>query len=305
MPGPGDAGDHRAMGAGDRVRLVAALDSIAARLGGEVEPFGEMGLQVRGPGGERLAWGGRPRYLGRLPVPVDTARVFTSRTRMYTLLVRVEPLPGGGLLVVDLPLEVNYRINNRFLRSTGLAEVLGERWGERIFFNFTMGEHRGLLRWQDGAPEREEPQVRYTTGEGLRILGIVYSRQGLPLAHLRVNGDPYETVVADGESRRAFRAGLLVVLAVIVIARWTYAAFGKRVAPAGRTWAVIARRILILGGFLFLIRFLLLRLDIPSRFFGMNLFDPALFADDFPGGIARTTGDFLLTALFFIMLVIG
>ena len=89
-----------------------------------LEPVSQLGVQLFNAGGNRLAWGGSPRFDGRIDTRADGTKIFIARARLFTVLVRDMPLKSGGRVVVDLPLEVNYRISNRFLRSTSLGEVV-------------------------------------------------------------------------------------------------------------------------------------------------------------------------------------
>jgi PAS domain S-box-containing protein len=290
-----------------RAAAIAAVDSVAraARLSDEPLPGG--GIQALLADGTLIAWGGSPRYFetARPDVP-DSVRVFTARTPLYTLLVAEARSPGGeGRVVVDVPLEVNYRINNRFLRSTSLGELLSRRLGEDVEFNFSMGEHRGFIPWRDRSLAIDEVQVVSAPNAGVQIVGVVRSTTGLPLARLRVNGDPFAAAMRERETRRSLWARLALSLAVVVIAVWTYAVYCKRAAREEKRGAVLARRIAVLAVFVVLIRFVLLHLKVPGAFFRTAVFNPAYFADAFPGGFLMNAGEFLVTAAFVLFFVFG
>lgn len=288
-----------------RAALIHRIDSISIAACLRLSPFHEIGVQVFTPSSERVAWGGRPRYLQEVPRGDYEARLFTSRTRMYTLLVNNMPLARECRVVVDIPLEANYRINNQFLRSTSLGEELSEKYGEEIQYSFSMGEHRGEMRWVDKRLDTLKVQVDYDSDEAVMVHGVVKASTGLPLAYLRVIGVPFTSVLEKRTERRALWGGLIVTLIVAVIALWVYRRYGKRgPVAAGRGWRMV-RRLGVLLGFLILIRYLLLRLDLPGGLIGTSLFDPSFFADEAPFGLMRTTGDFIVTALFALMLVFG
>ncbi|MCK4235717.1 MAG: hypothetical protein KAX38_01270, partial [Candidatus Krumholzibacteria bacterium] len=298
-------GNLGSMSSEDRAGLIHRIDSLAGSVRVGLTPFHEVGIQVYSTRRKRVAWGGSPRHIRTAPGNFTRARVFTSRTQLYTLLVRYEPLPGGGLIVIDIPLEVNYRINNNYLRNVSLGEILSERYGEEIEFNFSMGEHRGEVHWDDESLKKTGSRVLYNPDLGIQAYGIVLSEAGLPLARLRVLGDPFSAVVSEREARRIFWAGIDVVLIVVILALWIYSTYGKkRSRVRGRFWNFFKRSAVFII-FLAIIRYLLLGLDIPNCILSTNLFDPALFADDVPGGLMRTTGDFLLTTLFALILVFG
>ncbi len=288
-----------------RAAFIHRIDSVAGAARLRLSPFYEIGVQVFAPSNGRIAWGGRPRYLQEVPRGDYEARLFTSRTRMYTLLVNNMPLARGGRIVVDIPLEANYRISNQFLRSTSLGEEMSERYGAEIQYSFSMGEHRGEMRWVDRRLDTLTVQIDYDSDQAVVVHGVVKASTGLPLAYLRVIGIPFASFLEKRMERRALWGGFIVTLIVAVIALWVYRRYGKRGhGAAGRGWGM-ARRLGVLLGFLMLVRYLLLRLDLPGGLIGTDLFDPSFFADEAPFGLMRTTGDSIVTALFALMLVFG
>ncbi|HSG29745.1 MAG TPA: ATP-binding protein, partial [Candidatus Krumholzibacterium sp.] len=267
--------------------------------------FREIGIQVFSDSDRRDAWGGSPRYLGRIYPREAGDRIYVSRTQLYTLLVHETVGPAGEKIVVDVPLEVNFRISNRFLRSTGLGEILSSRFGEEVEFGFWKGGSQGRGgKWNDIISDRG-PNSAIDQNGVTRVFGLVETSLGDPLAQLTVKGRSLFTRSAEKQRRRMLAGGILLVLCVIITTRSLY----HRLCESGRStraWPLLlGRRILALIVSLAVIRFILLRLDLPSGFAHTNLFDPALFADDFPGGLMRTAGDFLITALFFLILVFG
>lgn len=307
------AGVSRVIGSQDLDRLhgsaraafINLIDSIAVAASLRLSPFHEIGVQVFTPPNGRIAWGGRTRYLQEVPRGDYEARLFTNRTRMYTLLVNNMPLSRGSRVVVDIPLEANYRISNQYLRSTSLGEELSERYGEEIQFSFSMGEHRGEMRWVDKRLDTLTVQVDYDSEQSVVVHGVIKASTGLPLAYLRVIGIPFTSVLEKRMERRALWGGFIVTLIVAVIALWVYRRYGKRGTGAAGRGGRMVRRLGVLLGFLILIRYLLLRLDLLAGLVGSSLFDPSFFADEVPFGLMRTTGDSIVTALFALMLVFG
>jgi PAS domain S-box-containing protein len=285
--------------------LIGWVDSVAVSAPTGAVPFPEVGIQIFSSSGERVAWGGSPHFLGSPPRGEPGLRVFTSRTPLYTLLVGEVLAAGGGIVIVDLPLEVNYHINNRFLRSASLGEVLTRKYGQGVEFGFSMGEHGGAIGWNDPLLAGESIRIISSPAAGVQALGVVRSSSGQPLARLKVVGDPYPAVVREAQGRRSLWAGLVLCVAAAVIAVWVYRTYCKREARVGGRFWTLARRIVVLASFVVILRFLLIRLSVPGGLIGTPLFDPAFFADDFPGGFLRTAGDFLISSIFALILVFG
>lgn len=286
-----------------RIAMIHSIDSLAAEASAGLEPVSDLGIQVFTAGGDRLAWGGRPRYDGRIDTRADGTKIFIAKARLFTVLVRDMPLESGGRVVVDLPLEVNYRISNRFLRSTSLGEIVSGRHGVEVEYSYWMGRHSG--RSIASGPEAGAHEASRTSDGAISIRGLLHSSEGLPLARLTVRGETYAAASSGASSRRATWAGLLLMLLVIVIARWIYNGWGKKRCRGEGNLFCLMRRMVLLVFFLSVIRYLLLRLEMPGGAFGIDLFDSALFADDAPGGLMRTAGDYLISAAFILTFVFG
>jgi signal transduction histidine kinase len=285
--------------------LFYSLDSLAASVDRGLLPIKSIGIQVYSPQGDLVAWGGRPLYRDSSRITGEETRVFTSRTSLYMLLVCGTPFEGGGWAVVDIPLEVNYRIHNRYLSSVTLGEILGRRYGAELNFNFSMGEHRGSIRWRDESIEQEEPQIITGQGGAVQVYGYVRTAPGEPLASVVILGAEFAVDRKESSDRRIFLSGIILTVAVLLIGVWGYRLYSMRYgSERPRPWKMLLR-IVVFAGFLFLMRFILLELDLPRGFFGSSIFDPAIFADDVPAGLARTAGDLLITALFALVLVFG
>jgi PAS domain S-box-containing protein len=289
----------------ERIDMIHAIDSLAVAAAAGIEPVEELGIQVFTPGGHRLAWGGRPRYDGRVDMREDGTKIFIARARLFTVLVRDMPLESGGRVVIDLPLEVNYRISNRFLRSTSLGEIISRRHGVEVEYSYWMGRRSGSAGEDGESDGQDAPEASRTADGAVRTRGLLRSSDGIPLARLTIGGETYAAAAAGGSRRRATWAGFVLTLLVIVIARWIYNGWGKRMHGRESRLRCLLRRIVLLIFFLGVIRYLLLRLEMPGEIFGVDLFDSALFADDAPGGLMRTAGDYLISSAFMLTFVFG
>jgi len=288
-----------------KVWMISKLDSIARAHSKYLRPLYQVGIQVFTQEGKRCAWGGNPHYVDvRLPFR-SGVRHFNVKTTLYTMLVRVEDIPHVGRVVVDVPLEVNYRINNRFLRSTSLDEYLTQRYGRDVDFEFSMGEHRGYAPWFKSDGRGDSLRVVLNPKGAIKVYGFLMSSEGLPLARLAVTGEPYVSYLESQRERKAFISGVLILTATLVLSVWIYTLYGKKSAEEGRKYFIALRRGVLLVALIILLRFILLKLNLPSIILESSVFDPSLFADDFPGGLMRTAGDFMISALFSLILVFG
>ncbi|MDZ7860430.1 MAG: ATP-binding protein [Candidatus Krumholzibacteriota bacterium] len=285
----------------ERAYLIREVDSVARGKYEGVESGNEIGVQIYTKDGERVAWGGKPRFLGEMPH--SSRGTFAAKTKIYTLLIK-EQKYDWGRVVVDTPVEVNYVKKNRFIRQRGLEEILSAEHDAKIDFTFQVGG----VRRQDfpgDVGDEKEPKVYFDPNGEIGFYGVINSAEGFPLARLRVRGRSFNEVQRLKKEKKALTAGLLLTLIVTILAIWIYRTYSRRKLESGKGFWFMLRRVALLLFFLSLIRHILLSLNMPSSFLGTNLFDPVMYMDDMPGGLFRTTGDFLLTSLFGLFFVFG
>ncbi|HEU4364918.1 MAG TPA: hypothetical protein VFT13_05575, partial [Candidatus Krumholzibacteria bacterium] len=125
----------------------ALLDSLArsATSGTAFTPGTAIGLQLFDATGRRVAWAGWPQstsLLDEMFIRSGTEVVYTRSVSLYQILSHVVPIRTGddtppvATLLVDLPLEVDYRVNNRFLKSTSLADQIPRGGVARVSFDY-------------------------------------------------------------------------------------------------------------------------------------------------------------------------
>jgi len=130
----------------DPTPAFALLDSLAQSVarGQALTPGTAIGLQLFAPDGERVAWAGWPQATtaGDRAFVTSGAEFFYTRTvSLYQILSHVVPCRNvtGELvatLLVDMPLEVDYRVNNRFLKSASLADNIPRIATARVSFEY-------------------------------------------------------------------------------------------------------------------------------------------------------------------------
>jgi PAS domain S-box-containing protein len=123
----------------DRFGTFEMLNSLAAGIsdGGALPPGTEIGIQLFDANGERIAWSGWPQTIGHLDrayMDSGVELVYSREVSLYRILSHLIPITNGrgervAIVLVDLPLEVNYRVNNRFLKSAGIADDIASGRG--------------------------------------------------------------------------------------------------------------------------------------------------------------------------------
>lgn len=352
----------------DRFETFEMLESLARDItaSGALPSGTEIGMQLFNAHGGRIAWAGWPQpidQLDRVYMESGVELVYSREVSLYRILTRQLPVMNERgervvTVVIDLPLEVNYRVNNRFLKSAGLADNIASDGVANVVFEYSptltnlpyrldrfkqiqtqnferrqrMIERRDT-RERAGRPAEgeaatdEEPSPgqaghRPTTARdsvlsffsfpshieptseisgdkttGLQGRVLIRSPQGNPIVSVTANGHPFRYFAERYELRWVTRAKAFGVLALLVLFIVAMLALGRH---GFHAWLRGAAFI----GFLVLLRYSLLSFQTFSVGDG-KIFDPTVFAAPLLGGIVRSSGDLLITGVFFVVALYG
>jgi two-component system, NtrC family, nitrogen regulation sensor histidine kinase NtrY len=228
------------------------------------------GLELRGPDGETIAWGGTggptPAFLVRAAIGNTTSSsVIKSPIGAQLVVATSVPSEGRppGVLVGRIPISASYALSNRFIQSTSLADEISARAGTRVEFQF------------------DDP----TYDEGVVITGVDGAMIGFAAA---APPDRGATMAAMRDDIASVRMILLVALLVLAgIGIWLEVRRRR-----SRGVAIVVAVVLLLG-----LRIAILALGFPSGLSQSGIFDSALFASAFAGGIARSIAEFLISSV--------
>jgi hypothetical protein len=140
------AGRNPATLRSDPTEAFALLDSLAQSVsrGHALTPGTAIGLQLFAPDGARVAWAGWPQATTTADIAFVTSGtefLYTRTVSLYQILSHVVPCRNAtgelvATLLVDMPLEVDYRVNNRFLKSASLADNIPKIATARVSFEY-------------------------------------------------------------------------------------------------------------------------------------------------------------------------
>lgn len=307
---------------GWRLDLFRMLDGEATRVtgGGQLPQGTEIGIQLLSADGDRIAWAGWPQSLNATDAQLIARGdevFYTRQVSLYQILTHVIPMPGGSdgtpiaTVVVDLPLEVNYRVNNRFLKSTSIGQEFAAAAAAEVRFDYFASAEKLLRPSQDirpigapdsslvkyGFPQYVKPLGRITGDAQLGLVGraTIVSRLDNQLMGISVNSRPMRHYT-DGQSNRADAiAKALFIIAFLILFGGSLRHFPTRLAGPIDAFKALYFAVLIVG-----LRYLLLAFQ-PSHL----IFDPAIFATPILGGVMRSAGDLLVTAVMFVGALYG
>jgi PAS domain S-box-containing protein len=130
-----------------RYEIFSKIDSLATAVSedGTLSAETVIGIQLFDRNGERFAWAGWPHAVSlkdRVYMEGGVELVYSREVSLYRVLTRLIPVPDNNntpafTIVVDMPLEVNYRVNNRFLKSAGLADNIRSDEVANISFEYS------------------------------------------------------------------------------------------------------------------------------------------------------------------------
>lgn len=220
---------------------------------------------------------------------IDTVRVSVAEDADWrTALAVWWPVRDGlrtvGAVRVMHLLERRTPVRNQYLRAYSMAETWTRLTGLAVDAGF------GQAELDDGAA----PDARHVR--------LLEGLDGTPVGWVRVLPPSTGTLISRGaiwyENLQALWATLLLVVLVAGVWRWFREA-------SGGSWAGAARFAVVAAAW-WGARYALLWLDVPARWQAGKaplapLFDPTPLASPLGGGLLRSTGDLLLTALFAVL----
>lgn len=248
------------------------LFSLLAEMGDQYE----VGLEVYDQSGILVAWFG-PSIP---PYDQEVHRALEGRLTSYVVhgavidqLFISTPVRSSGViigaLVVRKSLEVNYPLSNRFINREGLSLHLSQEFEVPVEFDFS-----------------EAPRLKkdgrfssaYLYGLDSALVGTV--------SVMRPSRAAFLESLANGFSR--FERALVLVLAIAgCVLLWREVRKRKSV----------VLRCVAVASIIWIVRYALLALELPSSLSSTGIFDPAYFASKFGGGIAKSIGEMFLSCV--------
>jgi len=235
-----------------------------------------LGVEIYGRNGDLAAWDGPsgPPHRKEVLLALDGSMAsYVSREKMVSQLFVVTPVRNNGLIVGAILLrrtiDVEVPLTKAFFPREGLSEQLAGDLGTRVQFDFS----------------GDAPLVTDSQTVSAPVYGIDSSLVGTVSLSRPSLGSQGEGVRALFER---FRSGLILLVFVLML--FAAQPLVSRVrSTAGR---IVLLTAVVWGG-----RYLLLWVDIPSSLLQSGIFDPALFASKFGGGLAKSIGELTLTTL--------
>jgi two-component system, NtrC family, nitrogen regulation sensor histidine kinase NtrY len=254
----------------------------------------ERAVEVYDTTGQLLGWQG----FG-LPAPAQGVhRVFRERVvadeNVRRSLVIWWPVVDRGTWLGSVRmaevLDVRTPVQNQFLRDFSLES----EWSRRLQLPVT-------IRY-DGVPPQDE------------AVAILWGAEGHVFGHASVAPPATEVLVRQIASRfddvMAFWATLLICW--LLAGLWAWYKRAETLPGRQRGTRVLLERLgrfAILGGVWLAVRFVLLTLDVPSRWQAGKapfspLFDPVHLASGYGGGLMRSAGDYFITSVFAVVFAV-
>jgi len=236
----------------------------------------DVGIDVYDAGGDLVAWDGPGGPVTR----ADRARALLGHTFTY-----VERTPVSSVLMVGVPLRTddtvrgigvirrtidsNAPLNNPLLRQEAVDEQLSREIGTTVEFSFA-GESETVN------------DSRFLSGP---MYGLDSTFLGTVSVLRPVRSAFFESLGGVFSKIDAFLSILLLVC--VAWALWRSMAFL-------RSFTQVA---LLVTALVWIIRYALLFLDVPSGFLSGGIFDPGLFASKFGFGLAKSIGELTITTV--------
>ena len=254
----------------DRSGIFSELADLASREEVSLELYDRTGLlrAWAGDAGPELPRPVASALEGRMvsavvPTPIAEQLYVAVPVREHGLLV--------GVVLGRRTIEIEYPLDNTYVRSTSLSERLSEPIAQAVHYDFGSGRERP-------APPSLASRLLY--GIDSTIVGRILVEPPSPEEYHR---------------QRAHTIALWRSLLMLITVGAVFLALARTI--VARSSGLL--RFLGLSLILWLGRFSLLLLDLPSGFVTSGIFDPATFASTFGAGLARSLGDLTITVAAF------
>ncbi|MGB6123702.1 MAG: ATP-binding protein, partial [Bacteroidota bacterium] len=236
----------------------------------------DAGIEIYDKAGELVAWEGPsgPDLQREVALAID-GRLAANVTHspISSQLFVCTPVRENGLIagavLVRRTIELNYPLSTRFMQREGLTAQLSRDIGVGIQFEFGEEVEPTGVEGRNSAPLH---------GIDSALVGMVSVDTPLRKAHLDDVRRSYSEV----------RSGLLALAIGIVV-----------LLAAGRANSIPAPlyRFATLTIVLWVCRYALLMLGMPSSHVDTGVFDPAVYASTFGGGLSKSIGEMSLTTV--------
>jgi len=234
-----------------------------------------IGIEVFDSRGALVAWAGSsgPGVAEEVRLALEGKLTsYVTPSPLYSHLFVATPVRAEGTVlgavVVRSLVDSHFPLNNRYVATEGLAESILRDAGAPIRFDFS-----------DEQREPPEGNVSRTMfGIDSTRIGVVSVPLPSLLSTLTRIGKPF-----------SFAEGALQVTLIIIVTLLLW--------PGVRGIRNIVLRCVVVTALIWLVRYLLLWLGIPSGFFEGGVFDPAFYASKFGNGLAKSIGELSLTSL--------
>jgi PAS domain S-box-containing protein len=283
------------------------------RESGLLPPGTEIGIQLFDYEGKRIAWAGGPQPLlasdQRLMMR-GVELLYTREVSLYKILSHVIPIKdiSGGLrwyIFIDVPLEINYKVNNKYLKSTSLAESVASKHSVNVSFDYYAPTLRFMGRGasQEGSSQNKPTPLRIsqlTTAAGDKTLGLsgkilIQSAREEALLNINVHGRPFRYFLDGYTGRFQVLARVCIVVALMILFVVLLTSLPHRLSGPFGLLKILCALCLFTA-----LRFSLLSFQPAPKAGGLSIFDPTIFATPVFYGLMRSMGDFLITAVFFV-----
>ncbi len=241
----------------------------------EVSRTHHVGVEVFDDHGQLVAWSGTSGPVNAEEIQLALQGKLTSYiipSSLYSQLFVATPVRSGsritGVVLVRNTVDTHYPLNNRYVDREGLSETILRDLGIPVRFDFG---------------DREIPAAR----SGLAT-ATLYGIDSTRIGSVSVAVPTGSAFLEEIEKGFDYAEGILHVslITLFVILLW------KKI----KDLESVLLKSIALTATIWLTRYALLWLDLPSLYFPGGVFDPVFYASKFGNGLAKSIGELTLTS---------
>ncbi|MHB1686594.1 MAG: sensor histidine kinase [Ignavibacteriaceae bacterium] len=244
--------------------------------------YKKLSIEVLAPNGKLIAWNNQIaiQQIDILPLSYPAGEAHFYSTELVTYLTVTDTIyidSDQFYFVVSVPFEKHFSLQNPYFENINFTKKISEKYLTQFEISYNAFEEKTT----DG----RKYSFELTNNNGNKIGLVTFYKPALDIAVSSL----YEV------------AG--IIQSILIVLGLFFVAFGFR--KDFNELKLRTAKFLILTFYLAVFRILIFYVGFPSGLLDGHIVDPAYFSSTFGGGIVKSPIEYLITSLFFLLIVIN
>ncbi len=243
--------------------------------------YKKFSVEVLAPNGKLIAWNNQIAVpqIDVLPLSYPAGEAHFYSTELITFLTITDTINVDGdqfYFVVSAPFEKHYTLQNSYYEDINFTKEISAKYLTQFDIAYSPFEERT----NDG----RKYSFDLTNNNGNKIGTVTFYKPALAVAESSL----YETVNK--------------IQSMLILLGFLFIGLGFRKSFSKLKYRLV--KLMFLTAYFAVFRLLLFYVGIPTSFLEGSLVNPSYFSSTFGGGVVKSPIEFLITSLFFLVIVI-